>query len=445
MSTICFPQSSLLPDLATKLHICELLHSNSEPPDYLPSTVSALSDELARYDARIEPLREELRQLETARAALQLHYDDCRSLLAPVRRLPFEILAKIFGLFSTEENASPLPSNASETTHPRVEDAGLFRLSQAHLSTLSKVCSRFYTVVMNTPTLWDTIQLHMLSRKIGYRELTMVLLKRVLERGGNCLLNVVIRIEPGMAPHFDALKLLAQHSDRWQTADIFCPSGYLDCLRAKGTLPQLETLRLNCGLWGFLAPRNLVFVLPWNDPFEHLALPSLKELTMVPTQLRFPWQHTQFLALSTRSSFHTHLQSLYLFDSIITETELIECLSILPLLESLAISDHEISADGGPTSQPLVTDSLLAQLTAGQGTPPLIPRLRAFHCRSLLQFDDHVYLNFLLSRVQDGRVFETRLLWLHDDRRELDSIVVERLGELRLRGVLRFSFASGGT
>ncbi|KAJ7687688.1 hypothetical protein B0H17DRAFT_854756, partial [Mycena rosella] len=95
--------------------------------------------ELARYDARIEALREELTGVEAARAALQVHYDDCGALLAPIRRLPSELLVKIFGLFSLNK--------------------AILRLSQAHLLVLSRVCSRFHTLVISTSTLWNTIWL----------------------------------------------------------------------------------------------------------------------------------------------------------------------------------------------------------------------------------------------------------------------------------------------
>ncbi|KAJ7489100.1 hypothetical protein FB451DRAFT_1390274 [Mycena latifolia] len=66
-----FVTTNLNPMAAT--HIRELLRSHSSPPDHLPSIISALSDELARHDGRIEALREELSTLEIARAALKAY------------------------------------------------------------------------------------------------------------------------------------------------------------------------------------------------------------------------------------------------------------------------------------------------------------------------------------------------------------------------------------
>ncbi|KAJ7489104.1 hypothetical protein FB451DRAFT_1552989 [Mycena latifolia] len=122
--------ASLL-DPASMLHIRELLRSYSPPPDYLPSTISALSDEIARHDRRIEALREELSTLETARAALQVYHDDCGGLLAPIRRLPSELLVKIFGMFAVAENGTVL-SESSDSP-----EAAMRHLNQAQLLALT--------------------------------------------------------------------------------------------------------------------------------------------------------------------------------------------------------------------------------------------------------------------------------------------------------------------
>ncbi|KAJ7687693.1 hypothetical protein B0H17DRAFT_1332327 [Mycena rosella] len=528
-STICLLQSALLPDPSTSRQIRELLRSNSPPPYHIPFTISALSDELARYDARIEALREELAGLEAARAALKAYYDDCGALLAPIRRLPSELLVKIFGLLSTEENES-------RTAFPTSSSAAIFRLSQAHLLVLSRVCSRFHTLVINTSTLWNTIWLDSIMwHKPRDRNRMLFLLGRMIERGGNCLLNVFIQNTSG-APYDAALKLLAEHSERWRTANILCPYDDMRYLSlAKGNLAHLKTLSLSC--WGpssnigifelapnlrsitvnngtsshwpaFVALPNSFFlrlrsvriseilegalgevsstsVLSRLSPMtkvtlksistcmvdgsdiepvtssisalaiesdqfsanlrrtiakiiQSLTLPALQELELVSTD--FPdlvfWPHTEFLALSARSSFHNHLRSLQLLHCIIEGAELIECLSGLPLLESLAISDRRGVNDS--THQPLITDSLLAQLTLAPGHPSAVPRLHVFQCRSLLQFDNQVFINFLLSRVQEGRLFETQLLCLPESRRDLDPIL-SGVHEACLRGQLKIS------
>ncbi|KAJ7699200.1 hypothetical protein B0H17DRAFT_1196292 [Mycena rosella] len=165
-----------LADPAPSLRIRELLRSNSQPPDNLQSTISALSEELARYDGA---LREELAGLEATRAVLRVYYDDCGALLAPIRRLPSELLVKIFGLLSSEKNESRAAFPVTSLNE------AMFRLSQDHLLVLSRICSWFHTLVMNTSTLWDTIHLDILWTTPADTKKIMFVLRRILERGGN--------------------------------------------------------------------------------------------------------------------------------------------------------------------------------------------------------------------------------------------------------------------
>ncbi|THU75287.1 hypothetical protein K435DRAFT_619767, partial [Dendrothele bispora CBS 962.96] len=73
--------------------------------------------------------------LKYKRARLEGHITTCRSLLSPVRRLPWEILTLVF-LFLCGE--------------PRWGDASLippaFQLSQ--------VCASWRELALNTPTIW---------------------------------------------------------------------------------------------------------------------------------------------------------------------------------------------------------------------------------------------------------------------------------------------------
>ncbi|KAJ7475507.1 hypothetical protein B0H11DRAFT_1917690 [Mycena galericulata] len=88
-----------------------------------------------------------------------------------------------------------------------------------------------------------------------------------------------------------------------------------------------------------------------------VTLPSLTKLgfeSVEYPQRTLPWPHTQFLSFSHRSSFRTHLKELFLDDVAITEGELLESLTTLPVLEQLWISDHTSSTPVG--KQLLITD-----------------------------------------------------------------------------------------
>ncbi|KAJ6605187.1 hypothetical protein DFH09DRAFT_1353740 [Mycena vulgaris] len=177
---------------------------------------------------------------------------------------------------------------------------------------------------------------------------------------------------------------------------------------------------------------------------DSLTLPGLQELKINSEEypsLSLPWAHTSFLALSSRSSFHAHLLSLQLYHSVITEPELLECLSDLPCLKYLAVSDHQLVATGG-VEQLLITDALFKKLTATPDAPSLVPRLQFFDFQSTLQFDDHVYLNFLLSRLHDGCTFTSDIFSLSGRYRDLDADVLARIEELDTQGKLSFSFSA---
>ncbi|KAJ7935358.1 hypothetical protein B0H13DRAFT_525075 [Mycena leptocephala] len=99
--------------------------------------------------------------------------------------------------------------------------------------------------------------------------------------------------------------------------------------------------------------------------FTRLTLPFLDSLRIVYHQAQavpLPWPHLEFLALSHRSSFSDHLITLRLESVFITETELLQTLAGLPLLQDLIISDHRV-IDGQSEELVLVTNSLLQRLT----------------------------------------------------------------------------------
>ncbi|KAJ6583289.1 hypothetical protein B0H10DRAFT_2443055 [Mycena sp. CBHHK59/15] len=161
-----------------------------------------------------------------------------------------------------------------------------------------------------------------------------------------------------------------------------------------------------------------------------------------PTPL--PWPHFEFLSLSERSSFHAHLTDLALYEVIITESELLQCLAVLPALVFLSISDQPAVLPDH-TEHLLITDTLLAALTKTTESPCLVPQLRIFGVQSILKFDDNVYLKFLLSRLQgeaDQGPLVYTLRWFPGYKRALDDAVWAQLQNLRTQEVV-FRFLPG--
>ncbi|KAJ7160504.1 hypothetical protein C8R43DRAFT_1233740 [Mycena crocata] len=179
-----------------------------------------------------------------------------------------------------------------------------------------------------------------------------------------------------------------------------------------------------------------------REIFACLTLPMVKTLTLqtddYPT-LAIYWPHSQFLDLAARSSFGTHFVCLSLYHVLITEAELLACLSVLPALQKLQMSDHQVIAEGTGYYH-LLTDDLLRALTYDPDVHTLAPALCIFDVRSLLRFDDNVYLAFLRSRTYMGReyCFESNIWWLPGCHREMDAQVVEQLDQMCMQGNLLF-------
>ncbi|KAK6966293.1 hypothetical protein R3P38DRAFT_3155607 [Favolaschia claudopus] len=555
--------SKFLPTSAETQQIYSLLRSHAPPPSHIASDPIArsLSDELERRAQDIAQLRdsEELAKAEEDHAILAKHCSNVRSLLSPIRRLPSELLVDVFVAYAAlhDSEEEQFMEDRAEWMEHRAQRA-LEALAQKPLLVLSRVCSRWYGLVMNTPTLWSTIELDVPERWTQMKSVSnaMLLLNRALERSADAPLTIeVFTLEGGVRPRI--LKLLGQHSHRWRNFSLYCSVNDLRHLRnIKGNLPLLETLTIDLAGDGFDFDRDakaasrsvelftevprlrsltmgmlhdttlaqvhldkvktlrfvspdaqyaptavafmamvparvkfqlLLFISNWadhnitpginapatssyieafaigmhdyfeaghcvkalTDILDALTLPQLLHLEFrsedAPNSL-LSWTHTPFLNLATRSSFQTHLQSLCMSDVVITEPQLLQVLSVLPLLQTLAISDHVTTEEGQHgADQLLLTDSLLAALTldAGAQSRPLVPLLCDFEFRSTLQFKDDVFDVFLSSRCQDSSTScVARLYWIQDHGRALDPSVVTRIRDLCIRKRLSWEFCA---
>ncbi|KAF7358810.1 F-box domain-containing protein [Mycena sanguinolenta] len=233
------------PEPELKSRIRDLLRSHSPPPHTVSSTISVLADELDRHDHEIARLKGELRQLESRRSALAAYRRDCRGLLAPIRRLPSEILFEIFQL------CRPSRSEPDFSRSPDQTYCAMAHLAQDTILQVSQVCILWHTLVMGTPTLWNIISLHAAAVQGTPRqyESTLELLRLALQRSGSSRLSVQFHSFGGHVRRYaPALELIARHSARWRSAKFRCsPHDFEYLSGAKGNLPLLSTLELDTG------------------------------------------------------------------------------------------------------------------------------------------------------------------------------------------------------
>ncbi|KAJ7265287.1 hypothetical protein C8J57DRAFT_1006678, partial [Mycena rebaudengoi] len=236
LATMSFPNYSavqplFLLDPAMEKQVLELLRSHTHPPAHLGATMSTVAAGLTQYDIELARLRAQFNGVVARRAALQEHYDRYASLLAPIRRLPSEILVEIFDICRHWGHHSLTFLHQQRKTHP---------LEQAPLLILAQVCSRWRSLALNTHALWDAIELTATPGREPVDEV-MRLLTVALRRGGNSMINVTVS---GSA-YPQALELLARHSERWLTLRFSCASSSLQYLSAiRGHLPLLRTVEL---------------------------------------------------------------------------------------------------------------------------------------------------------------------------------------------------------
>ncbi|KAK7038389.1 hypothetical protein R3P38DRAFT_2905811 [Favolaschia claudopus] len=267
--------SPLLPDAATRAHIRGLLRTNAPVPDVLPFNLYALSHELARYDSEIARLEAQMDHLQKSRAAVQEFRAECISLLSPVRRLPAEILVKIFALCMSGFDR-PFHDHFNE---PSNFDMEMARLARAPLLRLSSVCAMWHALALGTPTLWNFIQVDSLlwerqSDTKPSQDWGTMLLTRAIERSGSSPLSVMIVGDlKGMKNPF---KLLVAQSARWKVFTLWTMQDVIPMFAnaLEGTFPLLEDARINTYSYEFKDVQTI------HPGFSRA--PSLRNVELVP-------------------------------------------------------------------------------------------------------------------------------------------------------------------
>ncbi|KAJ7307629.1 hypothetical protein DFH08DRAFT_975454 [Mycena albidolilacea] len=347
-----FTPTILLPPNKTT-HIRELLRAHTKPPEHLESTISELSAELtrygnerARYDKEITRLRAILSAVESERAtllaehaALQAHFDDCQglSLRSPVKRLPVETLLAIFWMCS-----KPFPPTVAlwaDREKHRHAHAPLFAVSQSGaLGRSSTWCCRLEAplrpILVKHSQWWKTATFtgERLSKGrfpvLETLELHLVEIQTVTPATGDLFHTT--------SPATAEFGMHRRHVTQSDLSPIVNGWFILWDNMSPYTSTCLERFLTSYSV----SKPNVVQRRNSFDILANLTLPCLENLTFRSDYFSpLPWPHSDVLALSSRSSFHTHLQSLNISDCSIGAAELIECLSALPSVQRLEISD----------------------------------------------------------------------------------------------------------
>ena len=173
------------------------------------------------------------------------HIQRCTSATGPLRRLPFEMLSRIFAFhrelcFQTETSG--------------VEDLlGISLFDASEVLLVAHICAKWRTVALETQELWGSFHFRCPGHPL--RPDTFLGWETWLKRGGRHPHSFKYSC-PGnhnMEPGPDAkntcrhvLRLFLEHSAQWKCAQLSLPYSSSDTLiQAEGKVPLLEQLHLN--------------------------------------------------------------------------------------------------------------------------------------------------------------------------------------------------------
>jgi F-box-like len=232
-------------------------------------TISSVRAGFSRLESEITRLSAVLDGLTAKHDAFQIYTHSLVALVAPIRRLPPEVLSEIFLHYNDENNISDL------------------RLNMAPLL-LGGVCSRWRTVALSTPRLWTSFSLTIRPK---YLKSNVMLAETWLARAGTCPLTIRLpshgSFKNSMKP---LMKVFLLHCEQWYDIDLSVPLPVLCSLApAKNRLPSLQRLHLHS------ESEKILDIFEFAPRLRWLCLPFLN-----PSMVKIPWNQIEYLDMGTR-------------------------------------------------------------------------------------------------------------------------------------------------
>ncbi|KAK0505232.1 hypothetical protein EDD18DRAFT_328951 [Armillaria luteobubalina] len=233
----------------------QLLHTN-DPPSELQAAwfrnvgIPAIKDDVSQLDASIRHVEATLHKLRLERAHLQTRADAFSSVLSSIRRVPKEILTRIFIFATNGDSCDVLNIKTSSWVFMHV--------------------SRFWRKTASScPSLWSRLRI---EAPLGRRDPSS-LLSTVLHLSDRTINHLTFTCddddEGGMvdADHekmlADVLCVLLEHSSRWERISCALPTNVLALLSAaRGRFDSLISVSLRCSDSGELGTLDAFEIAP---------------------------------------------------------------------------------------------------------------------------------------------------------------------------------------
>ncbi|THU75679.1 hypothetical protein K435DRAFT_706647, partial [Dendrothele bispora CBS 962.96] len=177
-----------------------------------------------RCDDEIRRLETDIVSLRNQQQRIYRQIDQYRSLLAPIRKLPPEVLGHIFHLICTENSAT------TEIDCPAVH--------------LSHVCAGWRDLARTTPSLWSRISINLFDPEHDpFRLKSMLTTCLALSYPSPIFLDLTM--DEVDVDEF-VLQSVMRHCDRWAEVCLNITASHFDKLSPiKGNLPLLHSLTIN--------------------------------------------------------------------------------------------------------------------------------------------------------------------------------------------------------
>ncbi|KAF9040334.1 hypothetical protein BDP27DRAFT_766752 [Rhodocollybia butyracea] len=224
------------PRVSVTNSVYEHLRSTNTLPENIisdiPALLSSVQKDLDDYESEIHRFQIRIADIQNRREMLRIHAENLQSLQSPIRRLPNELLTRVFGYLCIENDLTEGCPSAV---------------------TLGSVCLRWRQLTIECPELWSNMVIYLYEEddfdEVVHGRLTC-LVNLYLDRSKSHLLGLTFIGGPWCPDGDDGsdnpILQVAQQSFRWKhvsfDADKFSPGNYpiWDSL----DLPVLDTLYL---------------------------------------------------------------------------------------------------------------------------------------------------------------------------------------------------------
>ena len=240
-------------------HIAEILASNELPSD---TERVAISDEnghlrtrIAELNTHISQAEASLKQLKTAKAALEAHLAARAHILSPISTLPTDILCEIFARCAEPDD---LPTAS-----------GHFAFEEKAPWLLATVSRRWRTTAIAFSQLWSHIAIRLrIPHDLRYNRLVL----RLQRSQQNPLYLYLMSSSVSLQKFPDIIRVLSETSHRWKHLSLCGPLPLLQSLFIQELpLPLLQAIHINvCGV-----PVNISSSVFRNaSSLAHLTVPA---------------------------------------------------------------------------------------------------------------------------------------------------------------------------